>query len=99
MWENISAECHSFTIKGHEMLALSCATTGFAVQLCSSGRTVDNLFGIPVQGNPTDLLKLKAHIIRNSQKADLLRVASLFVWDELVSSRKMNFQAVSDLMQ
>lgn len=67
------------TIRAQGMLALSCATTGFAAELFSGGRTAHNLFGIPVKHEPTDLSKPASHITPNSQEADLVRAASLFV--------------------
>lgn len=85
--------------RGQEKVALSCTCTGFATQLYPGGQTAHILFGIPVRDDPTDLCRLEPHVNLNFQKAALLGAVSLVVWDEPVSSHKMNFQAADDLME
>jgi hypothetical protein len=65
--------------RGSGAIAVACAWSGIAATLLPGGKTCHNLFGLPV---PVPKKDVTSRISGQSGKAELLRQASLIIWDE-----------------
>ena len=78
-------------------VALAVASSGIAATLLTGGRTAHNRFKIPLDmasKSPTDTCFTGSQEIE-----DLLRAATLIIWDEVVMAPKGNVEIVSRTMQ
>ena len=78
-------------------VALAVASSGIAATLLTGGRTAHNRFKIPIDmasKSPTDTCFTGSQDIE-----DLLRAATLIIWDEVVMAPKGNVEIVSRTMQ
>ena len=85
--------------RGNGRIALCCASSGFVAIMYPGGRTAHNLFRIPVKEDLYDLTKTECDIPVTSQRACLLRKATVVVWDEITMTHKHNLQAVNKILQ
>ncbi|XP_072158483.1 uncharacterized protein [Bemisia tabaci] len=70
--------CLLCILRGQNQIALAGAWTGIASLLMKGGTTLHRLFGLPVPVLPSSVSSIKL----NSEKADILRKASLILIDE-----------------
>ncbi|XP_016195314.1 uncharacterized protein LOC107636308 [Arachis ipaensis] len=72
---------------------------GIASLLLPNGRTAHSLFCIPIELNEESVCSIK----KDSQRAELIRRASLIIWDEASMTNKLAFEALDrtfhDLMK
>ena len=66
-------------VRGSGAIALACAWSGVAATLLEGGRTCHSTFGFPVPMPPDNV---PCSISAQSGRADVLRAASLIIWDE-----------------
>ena len=85
--------------RGQGKIALCCASSGFVATMYPGGRTAHNLFRIPVMEDEFDLNKIQCDIPDRSQRATLLREASLIIFDEITMTHKNNLQAIDDVLK
>ena len=85
--------------RGKGKIALCCASSGFVATMYAGGRTAHNLFKIPVLEDEFDLNKIQCDIPSTSQRAALLREASLVIFDEVTMTHKCNLQAIDDILR
>jgi hypothetical protein len=77
-------------IRSEEKIVICVASSGIAAQLLVGGRTAHSTFKIPLDINDTSLCS----ITKNSKHADLLRQASLIIWDEIPMQHRFCAEAV-----
>ena len=81
--------CSHFRSQGKIVLCV--ASSGIAAQLLPGGRTAHSRFKIPLS-NDTNAV---CNITRNSYLGELIRRASLIIWDEVPMQHKACFEAVN----
>ncbi len=86
-----------------DAVVLVVASTGLAALNYKGATTAHALFRIPVKDPDDDSDVLQCAIGRSSQRAEIIRAASVIIWDELamadVSWMDAVDQAVSDILQ
>jgi hypothetical protein len=82
-------------VRGNSQIALAVASTGIASILLHHGRTSHSRFHIPIDIQSESLCAIPAQ----SALAELLRLTSLIVWDEISSQNRYCFEAVDRTLQ
>ena len=82
--------CILSRIRGEGKIALACASSGIAALLLSKGRTTHSRFKIPLILTTTSTCNIKV----NSKLAELIREASLIIWDEAPMTHRFAFEAL-----
>ncbi|XP_071739059.1 uncharacterized protein [Rutidosis leptorrhynchoides] len=85
LWKTLST-----AIRSKGKIVLNIASSGIASLLLSGGRTAHSRFVIPININEDSICSINV----NSQLADLLRQASLIIWDEAPMIHKHCFEAL-----
>jgi len=83
-------------LRGEGLIALACAWSGIAAVLLAGGRTCHSTFGLPVP-MPVDIVL--SSIKAQSGRAEVLRRASIIVWDEAPMAPKEALEAVDVLLR
>ena len=73
-------------------IALAAASSGIASTLIPGGRTAHSLFKIPINLNTSD--SPVCNVSKSSGLAEILKRASLIVWDECTMAHKKSLEAV-----
>ena len=68
----------SYRFRSEGLIVLNVASSGIATLLLLGGRTTHSKFGIPMTLTEVSFCRMK----KNNHKAQLLRRASLIIWDE-----------------
>ncbi|XP_045821889.1 uncharacterized protein LOC123914761 [Trifolium pratense] len=93
LWKTIS-----YKLRSEGKIVLNVASSGIASILLPGGRTAHSLFALPLALSKESCCK----IVKNSDKAQLLIMASLIIWDEAPMINKLAFEAfdrtLKDLM-
>ncbi|XP_050233165.1 uncharacterized protein LOC126681661 [Mercurialis annua] len=77
-------------IRSKGMIALATATSGVAAAIMPGGRTAHNRFSIPLSPTESSL----CGISKQSGKAELLRKATLIIWDEAPMAKRFAIETV-----
>ena len=80
---------------------LGCASTGLAASVYENFDTAHSLFKIPVVTNEEDFdfeHDFYCDLDKNPQRKELLQAADIFIWDEISSQSKRDFEAVYKAM-
>ncbi|XP_010495527.1 PREDICTED: ATP-dependent DNA helicase PIF1-like [Camelina sativa] len=85
MWKTLSA-----AIRSRGMIVLNVASSGIASLLLEGGRTAHSRFAIPINVNDYTLCRIKP----NSDLANLIKEASLIIWDETPMMSKYCFDSL-----
>ncbi|KAG7559347.1 Nucleic acid-binding OB-fold [Arabidopsis thaliana x Arabidopsis arenosa] len=85
VWKTLSAAIRS---KGH--IVLNVASSGIASLLLEGGRTAHSRFSIPLTPDEFSVCKIQP----KSDLADLIKEASLIIWDEAPMMTKFCFEAL-----
>ncbi|EOA22562.1 hypothetical protein CARUB_v10003223mg [Capsella rubella] len=85
MWKTLSA-----AIRYRGMIVLNVASSGIASLLLEGGRTAHSRFAIPLVVDDYSLCKIKP----NSDLANLIKEASLIIWDEAPMMSKFCFESL-----
>jgi hypothetical protein len=85
-------------VRASGRIGLVCATTALAASLFDNGTTAHHLFGLPVREDPFDQEELRSKVTRDADRLELLRSASLIVWDEFPNANKELFEAAYNLL-
>ncbi|XP_016178392.1 uncharacterized protein LOC107620783 [Arachis ipaensis] len=80
----------SFRLRLEQRIVLNVASSGIASLLLPNGRTAHSLFCIPIELNEESVCSIK----KDSQRAELIRRASLIIWDEAPMMNKLAFEAL-----
>ena len=83
-------------VRGQNKIALACAWSGIAATLLVGGRTCHSRFGLPV---PMPRDNVPSTITAQSSRAEVLRQASLIVWDEAPMAPTEALDAVDRLLR
>ena len=70
-------------IRSQRGVVLIAASTGLAALNFAGGGTAHSWFKIPVLDEKDDSTELRCRVGRRAERAELIRAASLIVWDEL----------------
>ena len=84
------------SVRGEGKVALACAWSGIAATLLEGGRTCHSRFGLPV---PMPRDHVPSSITAQSSRAEVLRQASLIVWDEAPMAPREALEAVDRLLR
>ena len=79
-------------VRSHGHVALAVASSGIAATLLTGGKTAHSVFKLPL--NITRYENPSCQIGKNTDRAALLRLAKVVVWDECTMSNKRAFEAV-----
>ncbi|XP_045831092.1 uncharacterized protein LOC123922418 [Trifolium pratense] len=90
LWKTLSAGLRS---KGE--IVINVASSGIASLLLPNGKTAHSTFCIPLEINETSTCNIK----QNCFRAELLRAASLFIWDEAPMMNRHCFEAFDRTMK
>ncbi|KAG7556754.1 P-loop containing nucleoside triphosphate hydrolase [Arabidopsis suecica] len=85
IWKTLSA-----AIRCRGLICLNVASSGIAFLLLEGGRTAHSRFSIPLNPDEFSVCKIKA----KSDLADLIKEASLIIWDEAPMMSKFCFEAL-----
>jgi len=85
MWKTLSA-----AVRMRGLISVNVASSGIASLLLQGGRTAHSRFGIPI--NPDDFTT--CHIVPNSDLANMLKEASLIIWDEAPMMSRYCFESL-----
>jgi hypothetical protein len=77
-------------VRGNSQIALAVASSGIASILLDHGRTSHSRFHIPIDVQAESVCA----VLAQSTVAELLRLTSLIVWDEISSQNRYCFEAV-----
>uniref|UniRef100_A0A0W0GEY7 ATP-dependent DNA helicase n=1 Tax=Moniliophthora roreri TaxID=221103 RepID=A0A0W0GEY7_MONRR len=80
-----------FYLRAHPLIVLCAASSGIAALLIQGGCTAHQLFKIPVENIGPESF---CNIPKQSQHADLLRAASLIIWDEALMQHRHTHKAL-----
>ncbi|RID65587.1 hypothetical protein BRARA_D00772 [Brassica rapa] len=89
LWRLLSA-----AVRVRSEICLNVASSGIASLLLPGGRTAHSRFGIPI--NPDEFSPCK--LTQGTDKADLLKAASLIIWDEAPMMSKHCFESLDRSM-
>ena len=81
--------CHM--LRGEGFIVLCVASSGIAALLLTGGRTAHFAFKIPVEGLNEESI---CSILKESQRAALLRMTRLIIWDEMTMQHRNAAEAV-----
>jgi len=84
------ALCH--TLRGMGYIVICVASSGIAALLLPGGRTSHSMLKIPIEGLGPESF---CSIDKEDSRADLLRSASLIIWDEVPMQHRFGPEAVS----
>ncbi|PNX74150.1 ATP-dependent DNA helicase PIF1, partial [Trifolium pratense] len=90
LWKTIS-----YKLRYEGKIVLNVASSGIASILLPGGRTAHSLFGLPLALSKESCCK----IVKNSDKAQVLIMASLIIWDEAPMINKFAFEAFHRTLQ
>ncbi|GBM94796.1 hypothetical protein AVEN_69351-1 [Araneus ventricosus] len=79
------------------MIALAVASSGITATLLTGGRTAFSVFKLPL--NLSCVENPICNISRNSDKAKVLRMCKLIVWDECTMAHKFALEALNATMK
>ena len=82
-------------VRAQGKIVLCTATTGLAALNHEGGMTAHSMYMIPVTGEQEIP---QCNVTVNSQHADLLHSAAVFIWDEFPIIHRKNFEAVSQCL-
>ncbi|KAG7594947.1 P-loop containing nucleoside triphosphate hydrolase [Arabidopsis thaliana x Arabidopsis arenosa] len=85
IWKTLAA-----AIRSRGLICLNVASSGIASLLLEGGRTAHSRFSIPLNPDEFSVCKIKA----KSDLADLIKEASLIIWDEAPMMSKFCFEAL-----
>ena len=80
--------CH--TVRSHSLVVLCVAYSGIAAQLLPGGRTAHSMFKIPFEILDDSMCSIP----KNSSLAEVLKSATLLIWDECSAQHRYAFEAV-----
>ncbi|TFY73333.1 hypothetical protein EWM64_g10679 [Hericium alpestre] len=83
-------------LRAHNQIVLATATAAYAAQLYPGGRTTHSTFKVPVNEKSE---MLDSPIQRNSPRAELLKAATLIIWDEAPMANKAVLSCVDDTLR
>lgn len=83
-------------LRAYLSIVVVTGTTALSALLYERGRTAHSTFGIPVEPNTTELT---SRISPRSGKAELLREATLIVWEEFPMANKAAIECVDVLLK
>jgi energy-coupling factor transporter ATP-binding protein EcfA2 len=97
------AKALTYYCRGNSGIVLGCASTGLAASVYQDMGfdTAHGLFSIPVIDDSESFdqeLDLKCKFEKNQERADLLRAANIFIWDEIGSQHVRDFASVFSAM-
>jgi hypothetical protein len=82
-------------VRGRGEIALAMASTGIAAMLLAGGTTAHSRFGIPVPVNDESTSTIRV----TTERATVIREASLIIWDEITMADKHAVECASRLCQ
>ncbi|XP_020881833.1 ATP-dependent DNA helicase PIF1-like [Arabidopsis lyrata subsp. lyrata] len=85
MWKTLFA-----AVRMRGLISVNVASSGIASLLLEGGRTAHSRFGIPI--HPDDFTT--CHIVPNSDLANMLKEASLIIWDEAPMMSRYCFESL-----
>ena len=77
-------------LRGEKKIALACASSGIATKLLANGRTAHSCFKIPLILGANSTCNIKV----NSPVAEIIKLASLIIWDEAPMIHRYAFEAL-----
>jgi hypothetical protein len=83
-------------LRGDGLIVLVVASGGIAALLIAGGRTAHSMFKIPIENLTEESL---CNFPKNSKRADLLRRASLIIWDEVGMQHRHAVEAFERTMR
>ena len=83
-------------VRAEGMIALAVASSGIAATILHGGRTAHNTFKIPIMETHENR---SCSIKRNTNLANLMKLCSLIVWDEVTMANKNMLLAVDTTLQ
>ncbi|XP_045800265.1 uncharacterized protein LOC123894338 [Trifolium pratense] len=90
LWKTLSA-----ALRSEGKIVINVASSGIASLLLPNGKTAHSTFCIPLEINEKSTCNIKQHCHR----AELLRAASLFIWDEAPMMNRYCFEAFDRTMK
>ena len=96
VWKTFLYEALLHHVRGQNKIALACAWSGIAATLLVGGRTCHSRFGLPV---PMPRDNVPSTLTAQSSRAEVLRQASLIVWDEAPMAPTEALDAVDRLLR
>ncbi|PNX72649.1 ATP-dependent DNA helicase PIF1, partial [Trifolium pratense] len=90
LWKTLSAG-----LRAQGKIVINVASSGIASLLLPNGKTAHSTFCIPLEINE----KSTCNIVQDSHRADFLRAASLFIWDEAPMMNRHCFEAFDRTMK
>ncbi|GAU10652.1 hypothetical protein TSUD_421210, partial [Trifolium subterraneum] len=90
LWKTLSA-----ALRSEGKIVLNVASSGIASLLLPNGKTAHSTFCIPLEINE----KSTCNITQGCHRADLLRAASLIIWDEAPMMNRLCFEAFDRTMK
>ena len=88
-WNTLASSCRA------RSLIVLCVASGIASLILTGGRTSHTMFGIPIDIHA----ELVSYIKKNSNKAALLKEASLIIWDEVPMQHHFALETVDRTLQ
>ena len=85
------------SIRADKQIAIAVASSGIAATMMDNARTAHSTFKLPLNTPGTDS-KLSG-ISRDSDMAEVIRKASIVIWDEVTMSHKSSLEAVDMLLK
>ena len=85
--------CH--TLRGMGRIVICVASSGIAALLLPGGRTSHSMLKIPIEGLGPESY---CSIYKEDTRAELLRAASLIIWDEVLMQHRFGPEAVSRML-
>ncbi|KAI6021558.1 DNA helicase Pif1 like protein, partial [Pisolithus microcarpus] len=82
------------TLRRDHYIVIIVGTSALSAITYHRGRTAHYMFGIPVTD---DNCNLKSFISPHSARADLIREATIIIWDELPMANKAAWECIHDL--
>ncbi|XP_019091029.1 PREDICTED: uncharacterized protein LOC109128660 [Camelina sativa] len=90
IYNDIIAATLSAVVRSRGLIVLNVASSGIASLLLEGGRTAHSRFAIPINVNDYTLCRIKP----NSNLANLIKQASLIIWDEAPMMSKYCFESL-----
>ena len=99
--------CHTILhlMRSVDKIVLCCATTGIAALQYETGRTAHSLFHLPSTDEKDSDGRMDSRLMhimeegRTSTRIELLRNASVILWDEITMCHRMHYEAVDRLLR
>ena len=92
-------------LRSVDKIGLCCATTGIAALQYETGRTAHSLFHLPSTDEKDSDGRMDSRLMhimeegRTSTRIELLRNASVILWDEITMCHRMHYEAVDRLLR